>query len=166
MSIRDNRIFNHQILRLFYTTYDVRREEDVIHIDTPQCNVMVLNREYAKKTWATEHPYIYGKVNGVFHANVSFVGTLPDGSRDYSQHRLDFVWIHWYRLLAPMKEFELDRLSLTTLDNSSALGFVDPVQVLRAVHIVPRYSQGKVGEQLRSRVVSNLEFWKEYYVNR
>lgn len=164
--ISDHRLFNHQLLRLYYTTYDVRREEDVVHVDTPQCNVMLLNSAYAASTWETEHPYMYGKVNGVFHANVSFVGTLPDGTRNYSKHRLDFAWIHWYKREPASSELELDTISLQPLEMPSALGFVDPADILRAAHIVPRFSKGKTGERLRSRVVKNLEFWNEYYVNR
>jgi hypothetical protein len=149
-----------------YTTYDVRRDEDVIHVDTPQRNVMLLNSKYKKDTWATEHPYLYGKVNGVFHANVRFVGTLPDGTQDYTCYRLDFVWVHWYQLEPPSRlEFELDRVSLVPLDKVSALGFLDPSDILRAVHIIPRFSSGREVENM-SRVVRDREVWKEYYVNR
>lgn len=163
---QDNRIFNHQILRLIYTTYDVRRDEDVIHVDTPQQNVMLINRDYNKLTWETEDPYLYGKVIGVFHANVRLCITLPDGTRDRSWHRLDLAWVHWYTRKPPRHDFELDRLTLLPLEQQSALGFIDPGDILRAVHVIPRFASGKGAPNVPSRVVHDSESWREYYINR
>jgi hypothetical protein len=130
-----DRIYNHKILRMNYTTYDIRRAQDVIHIDTPHCNVMVLNGRLTEKTRHQEHPYLYGRVLGVFHANVAYVGPLPEGSNfDRSQAatfgRIDFVWVHWYDYLGANDMFSLDRLSPSRLDSPVALDFLDPQDIL------------------------------------
>ncbi|KAJ3529705.1 hypothetical protein NMY22_g8891 [Coprinellus aureogranulatus] len=164
-----DRIYVHRLLRVYYTTYDVRRAEDVIHVDTPQCNVMVLNGEYRKETWDSEHPYLYGKCLGVYHANVSFVGFLPDGTRSYAERRIDFVWVHWYKHIPATTEFSLERLSLLPLDDPTALGFIHPADILRGVHVIPRFSLGKRVSHQESRWVGvkvQTDTWKEYYINR
>jgi hypothetical protein len=78
VAFKDNRIYSHQLLKMNYTTYDVRRNQDIIHVGTPQCNVMFLNPSYTADSRLTEHPYLYGKILGVFHADVCFVGWLPN----------------------------------------------------------------------------------------
>lgn len=98
IAIADNRIYTHKILRSNYTTYDVRREEDVIHVDTAQCNIMAQNESYYRGTWGKEHPYTYARVLGVFHVNASFVGVLPDGTHSFDRHRIELLWVHWYVL--------------------------------------------------------------------
>ncbi|KAJ3504239.1 hypothetical protein NMY22_g17988 [Coprinellus aureogranulatus] len=167
--LADDRIYKHRLLRVYYTTYDVRRAEDVIHIDTPQCNVMVLNGDYRKETWESEHPYLYGKCLGAYHANVSFVGFLPDGTRNYEERRIDFVWVHWYKHIPASAEFSLERLALLPLDDPTALGFIHPADILRGVHIIPRFSANKKPAHPESRWVGvkvQEDTWNEYYINR
>ncbi|KAF6761428.1 hypothetical protein DFP72DRAFT_1062420 [Ephemerocybe angulata] len=144
--LHDNSLYSHQLIRIKYTSYDIQREESVIHIGTPQCNVMLLNQAYSARSWDTEHPYVYAKVLGIFHANVLYVGTLSDGTRCLDSHRIDLLWVHWYNILQAgesRETFQLDRLTLEPLDSGSALDFLDPKDVIRGVHIVPRFSQGK-----------------------
>ncbi|TEB06306.1 hypothetical protein FA13DRAFT_1575352, partial [Coprinellus micaceus] len=107
----------HKQMRIRYTTYDVRRGEDVIHVDTPQCNVMLLDKRYDirdKESWAFSH------------ANVSYLGVLPNGKVDHRRHRVDIGWIHWYDAVAVGEEFKLDRVSFSPLKFRDSLGFVDP----------------------------------------
>ncbi|TEB21218.1 hypothetical protein FA13DRAFT_1800109 [Coprinellus micaceus] len=69
---KDERIYTHKIMCIKYTTYDTRKDEDIIHLDTDQCNVMFLNLQYSPGS--SHHPFVYGKVIGVLHAQVGFVG--------------------------------------------------------------------------------------------
>ncbi|KAJ3546960.1 hypothetical protein NMY22_g1843 [Coprinellus aureogranulatus] len=165
--LRQNRIYSHKLLRINYTTYDIRRDQDVLHIDTPQCNVMLLNNRYTAETRHLEHPYIYGKLLGVFHANVSFLGLLPDGVQWPPYRRIDFVWVHWYRFIGGNDKFSLDRVSPVPLDSNLALDFIDPADIIRAVHLIPQFSSKKVEEpDTASLLVSNEHRWGTYFVNR
>lgn len=75
---KDNMIFPHQILRLNYTTYDVRRAEDVIHTGTPRCNIMGLVQRTDDDD--DTHPFWYARVVGIYHANIMCLGTIvPEG---------------------------------------------------------------------------------------
>ncbi|KAF5325806.1 hypothetical protein D9611_000607 [Ephemerocybe angulata] len=174
ISIENNRLYHHKIMRTSYTTYDLRRTEDIIHVDTPQSNAMLLNAAYNANAQgaseATEHPYLYAKVLGIFHADVTYVGALPDGTRNYTSHRLEFLWVRWYEVISePAGDFMLDRLRLCPLHSPTALQFIEPADVLRAVHIVPRFSQGRVEdpESVKSRWINNEVYpWNEYCLNR
>jgi hypothetical protein len=77
-----DQLYSHKTMRIRYTTYDVRRGEDVIHVDTPQCNVMLLDKRYdIRDKESAKFPYLYGKVLGILHAtgwiSVGFIGTTP-----------------------------------------------------------------------------------------
>ncbi|KAJ3504726.1 hypothetical protein NMY22_g17828 [Coprinellus aureogranulatus] len=171
VAIRGNTIYSHKILHINFTTYDVRRDQDIIHINTPQCNVMLLNDKYDQQSHHVAHPYLYGRALGVFHANVSFAGRLPPGTKKPDPFRLDFVWIHWYDFLEACNPFSLDRVSLAPLDldegGHDALGFVDPALILRAVHLIPHFSLGEAdGVHPQSKLVPEQVPWKAYYINR
>lgn len=164
--LQDDHVYSHKIMRANYTTYDVRRDEDVLHVETPQCNIMLLNSAYKRE--ADLHPFLYARILNIFHANVLYVGQLPDGTRSYTPHRIEFLWVRWYELLTPRSdEFVLDRLSLCPFTSNEPLGFIDPANVLRSVHLIPQFSLGKFDEvSPRSRWVGRQEAWKAYYINQ
>lgn len=163
------RLYTHKTMRIRYTTYDVRSEVDVIHVDSSQCNVMLLNSMFkGEQTTPRNCPYLYGRAIGIFHANVSFIGLLPDGELlDYEHRRIDFVWVHWYDSLSCGEEFQLDRVALASLALEESVGFVDPLDIIRGVHLIPRFSAG-LSNLLTppTDLVRPTKPWKEYYVNR
>jgi hypothetical protein len=161
----EGRIFSHKLMKIHYTTYDIRPEKDVIHLETPQCHVMLLDPDNGGEL---EHPYRYARVIGIFHANVSYVGQLPDGTSSYASHQIDFCWAHWYTWHKALDEFALERASPHPLNSPVALGFFDPIQILRAVHLIPQFSlkrMDKVGP-VKSRWDSKYEIWNTYFINR
>ena len=78
-------MYKHSIMRINYTMYNVRRNEDVIHSDTTHCNVMVLD-----PTTSSEHSFWYARVLGIFHANVIYTA---EGMDDFHPQRLEFLWV-------------------------------------------------------------------------
>ncbi|TEB34544.1 hypothetical protein FA13DRAFT_1625246, partial [Coprinellus micaceus] len=167
------RLYAHQLMRLDYTTYNVRRDQDVIHVETPRSNIMFLNQLAFPKSpdephdSPLPHPYLYAKVIGIYHANVAYIGALPDGTRDFATHRIDFVWMHRYSILESDTEFSLDRLALKTLALDDALGFLDPSKIVRGVHLIPQFSLGKETSALpRSKYVPAQDAWSAYYINK
>lgn len=128
---------------------------------------MLLNSRYTADTRHSEHPYIYGKLLGVFHANVSFVGVLPDGIGRPAYQRIDFLWVHWYQFIGASGEFSLDRVSPIPLGSSLSLDFIDPMDIVRAVHLIPQFALGESGETTaKSPLVRSEHQWKAYYINR
>ncbi|KAF7985138.1 hypothetical protein HWV62_7692 [Athelia sp. TMB] len=167
--LKRDRIYEHAFCRINYTTYDVRREQESINADSSHCNIMVLSSEAGSDSSQERMSYRYGKVLGVYHANVIFLGK---GMVDYTPVRMEFLWVRWYELVAGNHSAwdarKLDRLQFPPLAHDSSFGFVNPDDVLRGCHVIPAFSQGKrhiegKGMSLRAKDASD---WKEYFLNR
>jgi hypothetical protein len=161
--INNGRIYQHKIMRLNYTTYDVRRDEDIIHLGNSRCDVMVLNSETATGA----HPFCYARILGIFHANIVYIG---EGIRDFCPRRLDFLWVRWYTIEDGPASLTglLDCVRFPPMAHESSFEFLDPADVLRACHVVPLFSQGPVhsdgvGISFWARDVDD---WKCYCLDR
>jgi hypothetical protein len=164
--LKNDRLYTHQILRLKYTTYDTRRDEDIIHLDTPQCNLMLHNPEYSYKSKNPKHPFRYCKVIAILHADVTYVGKL--GPRLLTHHRLNFLWVRWYGVHPASSEFQLDRAKLLPLNERGSHSFIDPSLALRACHMIPRFRKGMKHPDGKgtSELANDGSDWIEYYINR
>jgi len=87
--IVDNRIYSAKVLRVNYTTYDVRRGQDSMNPRTEHCDVMVHSREDDLQG----HPYWYARVLGVFHARVLHTGPA---ATNRSIQNMEFVLVRWF----------------------------------------------------------------------
>ena len=86
VTLKHERVYKHNIMRINYTRYDVHRDEDVIHVGTSRhCNIMMLNPTYTpgSSVPGNNHPFCYTRVLGIFHANVMYIGR---GNTDYCPH--------------------------------------------------------------------------------
>ncbi|KAG2014244.1 hypothetical protein CC2G_011079 [Coprinopsis cinerea AmutBmut pab1-1] len=173
--IQNDCIYHHKLMKLRYTSYDMRRQEDVIHVHKSKpCNIMVLNPDYdPADTSSRAHPFRYGRVLGIFHGNVNFIGPLIEGGRSAGYHRIDFLWIHWYRVQDNNLPHTLDEVELLPAQEKGSISFIHPSEVIRAVHLIPRFSKGvrsetrSDGRQPRNvKVKRDWKEWTTYYVNR
>ena len=74
---KHERIYQHKIMKISYTTYDVRRDEDIIHVGTSHCNIMLLKPDCSEQ----EHDrFYYARVLGIFYAYVTYIG---EGTSDF-----------------------------------------------------------------------------------
>ena len=78
-------LYRCRTMRVNYTTYDVRCEEDVINPKTYP-DIMVKSLE----TGPQAQPYWYAHVIGIFHGLVS---SLHPKVREQSSRRMDFLWV-------------------------------------------------------------------------
>jgi hypothetical protein len=165
---KNDRIYRHNLIRLNYTTYDVRRDQDVVNPKTPHRDIMLLaNPDGLEANF--NHPFLYARVLGIYHANVVYIGP---GMLDYVPRRVEFLWVRWFQYCGSCSVVSnnrrLDCVRFPPMASESAFGFVDPSDVLRGCHIVPRLAKRKVhsdGIGL-SRLVDDSNDWHFYYVNR
>jgi hypothetical protein len=159
-------------MRINYTTYDVRRADDVINPQGSRCNIMVLDPDGLLDTPAgpknSDHPFNYGKVLGVFHANVTYLGP---GNRDHRPRRIEFVWVRWYEIVkvGSWKPQRLDELRFPSVLRGDSFGFLDPADILRGCHIIPCFKKGKKaseGNPGRSSWAQDNSDYQLYFVNR
>jgi hypothetical protein len=160
-----DRMYKHQLLRINYTTYDVRRSQDIINPDNSRRDVMVLGDEDADTR--SNHPFLYARILGIYHVNVVYTGP---GMIDYAARRLDFLWVRWLHHLEPIKweDCKLDSVVFLPLADEDAFGFLDPMDVLRASHIVPTFSLRRIHADTisMSTCARDSHDWKQYRVNR
>jgi hypothetical protein len=167
--LKNDRIYEHHLARFNYTTYDVRRSQDVINPRTSHCDVVLLANNNGENHSNADHPFLYARVLGIYHANVVYRG---EGMLDYQPRRIEFLWVRWFQYdgarSVDWKDLRIDRVRFPPLVSEGAFGFVDPVDVLRGCHIVPAFSRGKRhsdGVSI-SRCANDGKDWTCFYVNR
>jgi len=166
---KHDRIYQHNLLRVNYTTYDVRRAQDVMNASASSShhNIMVLADPYTDES-TSDHPFRYAYVLGVCHVNVIYVG---HGMIDYQPYRIEFLWVRWYEntgvVCNEWLDQKLDRIHFPSVAKQDSFGFVDPADVIRGCHVVPAFSKGKTHSDGKgmSRCAADSGDWAEYYVN-
>ena len=119
------------------------------------------------------HPYWYGRVIGVFHAMVRFNSSRAKARQ---MQRVEFLWIRWYGIDCDsdtMKStFEAKRMYQVGFldgDSDEAFGFINPSDVLRAVHLIPSFVSGCTSgigiSPLARRPEEDDQDYVCYYVN-
>jgi hypothetical protein len=158
-----DRIYQYNLLRINYTTYDVRRSQDVLNSNTSHCNIMVLDEA------ADDNDSDYGRVLGTYHVNVVYVGL---GMRDRQPRRMEFLWVRWYNNNTVVRNGwdaqKLNRIRFPPIAVGDSFDFIDPSAVLRSCHVIPVFSRGRLHHDGKgmSRCAHDSSDWKEYYVNR
>lgn len=171
---KNDLLYKHNIMRINYTSYDIRRSQDTINPNTDHCDIMILAPRATGDMDDTEtHQYRYARVIGIYHANIIFV---PPGlgTKSYKARRVEFLWVRWFDVVGghPVqwgwKYTRLDRLKFLPIRDEGAFGFVDPEDVLRSCHIIPRFSMGQFGTEDTgvSKSAKDGHDWREYYTNR
>jgi hypothetical protein len=162
---KGDRIYRHNLGRFNYTTYDVRRSQDVINPGTTHRDIMVLASNPDSDS-ESNHRFLYARVLGIYHVNVIYIG---GGSADYTPRRVEFLWVRWFDYDNNVQtDFKLDPIRFPPMAYEGAFDFVDPNNVVRGCHIVPAFARGKAradGIGL-SRLAGDSEDWSEYRVNR
>jgi len=161
-------MYQHNIIRINYTTYDVRRAQDVINPNTDHRDVILLS---AADPDQPHHQYVYARVLGIYHANIIYTASeVPD----YRPQRMEFLWVRWFTntqnepVQRSWRKRQLDCLQLLPVNHEDAFGFLDPGNVLRGVHLVPRFAKGRCHPDGRgiSECARDSNDWNQYYACR
>jgi len=152
-----------KILRVNYTTYDVRRDYDTIRT----------NRGDVVMTYSMdeEHPFWYARVLRAFHIKVHF---CPEGVSQ-SKQDMEILWVRWLGVDKDhkwgFKEARLPKIGYVP-DQPEHLpfGFLDPSLVIRGCHLIPAFAEGRTDELLQSgetvaRLPGETDDWAAFYVN-
>lgn len=138
--LKDEVIYEHPIARFNYTTYDLQRDQDIIHPTHDKMDILV----YAPENGHSQ-PWEYARVLKVYHANVyTLSNTTPE--------RMEFLWVRWFERdnSAPTgpQVWRLDHVSFVPSTDDRAFGFVDPASVIRGCHLIPAFARGRTFELL------------------
>ena len=86
LKLINDRIYRHKVLRVNYTTYNVRREQDSLNPRT-HGDIMVLSVD-------DTHPYWYARIIGIFHAMVLQIGPKSK-SQEPKKNGISFRSVVW-----------------------------------------------------------------------
>jgi hypothetical protein len=161
----NDRIFQHKVIRVNYTTYDLRRSQDSLNPRT-HADIMVLGHEDDDT-----HPYWYACILGIFHANIIYRG---GDTTSVEPQQMNFLWVRWFgrdpnNYRSGWKAKRLHRLGFIPADIPGAFGFLDPQQIIRGVHLIPGFAHGRTDLLLPPSVArplhDNNTDWKFFYIN-
>ncbi|KAJ7069202.1 hypothetical protein C8F01DRAFT_510286 [Mycena amicta] len=167
--IRNDRVYEHKIFRVNYTTYDVRRDQDSLN-PRYHSDIMMLPPESD-----TTHPFRYAQIVGIYHADV--IHNIPGASS--AAKRIEFLRVRWYRLEPSwrrrdcFKRRRLYRVQFLPAGDPNTFGFVNPDEVIRASHLIPSFKSGKTTALLPTDSIGRLkregldegEDWEWYCIN-
>lgn len=154
-------------MRINYTTYDNRREEDIVNPRT-RPDVMVLSAEAEESE--DYHPYWYARIIDIFHVHVWYVGPA---SRSSDPEWMELLYVRWFgrdlRVKGGWQQQSLHRIGFVPESDPAAFGFLDPSQVIRGVHLIPAFAwhttTSLMGPSAYARQYQpDDEDWLYYYV--
>ena len=88
-------MYRHHLARFNYTTYDIRRSQDVINPGTSHHDIMLLaNTDESNSN--SKHPFLYARVLGIYHVNVIYTGEGKLGLHCTNSEIL--MGAGWYRI--------------------------------------------------------------------
>ncbi|KAF9558890.1 hypothetical protein CPC08DRAFT_763641 [Agrocybe pediades] len=158
----NDRMYSHQILRVNFTTYDIRRDQDIIKAVGPHRDIMLLS---ARQN--STHPFCYARIIGIFHVNV-----IDKRQSHRTPQRIEFLFVQWFHLLPGwnygFNHLRMPLVSFLPETDPNAWGFVDPSMVVRAAHLIPRFMSGSTNILLRHSYLSrgqDIVDYKAFFVN-
>lgn len=161
LKLVNDRIYRHKVLRVNYTTYNLRRDQDSLNPRT-HSDIMVLSGDDTQ-------PYWYARIIGIFHAMVLQTGQSKSGD----PKKMEFLFVRWFGIdddddkIGGWRTKKLHQIGF--VEGDKAFGFVDPADIIRGVHLIPRFSLGRTKELLdpsfARSAVDDDEDWVRYYVN-
>lgn len=168
VSIRGNTLYRHKTLKLRYTTYDIQDGEDKMY-QRLHPDVMVLSD-------GEEHPYLYGRVLDIFHANVGNNAKNSILTGEQGTARLEMVWVRWFRVDEPSPEephgfhtLRYPSVSFCRAEEPDAFGLIHPDEIIRMVHLIPRFKLLRTPEYLAgptaARPKGEEDDWRGFSIN-
>lgn len=172
--IDDESMYQHQTLRVHYTTYDMRRDRDSLNPKN-HADFMVISDDPEDAA----HPYCYGRILGIYHSRVAHRQFQGGIDATAAPCNMDFLFVRWYQIvnssLSGWKAKKLHTVEFVPFsdDNSNpAFGFVNPKAVIRAVHLIPAFRYGRLETLLPPSKVARSGNkvgdhcdWNRFYVN-
>jgi hypothetical protein len=155
-------MYIHKYCQINYTTYDVRRAQDIINTTTHADIMMLAHEDEAEKT----HHFWYARVCTIFHVNVTVKG--------YSTvQEMPVLWVRWLGVdpdyAAGWTAKRLHRVGFVPDGGTTpAFGFLDPALVIRAAHLQPAFEHGRTEDLLGPSIAradeEADEDWRFFYV--
>lgn len=169
---KDSRCYSVQTCRINYTSYDIQRESDTITLQRTSDVILKAPPPEDFEDEVEAEPFWYARVLGIYHAKVSSLHSQVQSGREY--RNMDFLFVRWFgyeqRYKYGFKHARLPKIGFVPATDDFAFGFLDPRHVIRCVHLVPSFVDGRTRELLpvsrsRGRLPDEEDDWANFYVN-
>ncbi|KAJ7062848.1 hypothetical protein C8F01DRAFT_105567 [Mycena amicta] len=154
VEIRDDKIYANKLFRVNYTTYDVRRDQDVMN--SSALPFVIVHSPNAKKPGAS--PYWVAQILGIFNATVSRITT----TERTIPKREEFLFVRWLgdepNYVSGISQGRLPMVGFVPDSDPYAFGFLDPAQVVRGAHLMPVFSRGRTTDLLQTEAQTAARF--------
>ncbi|KZV72799.1 hypothetical protein PENSPDRAFT_750617 [Peniophora sp. CONT] len=165
VKITKNRMYRHKVLRVNYTTYDMRIDQDSIN---PTSHPFAMMLSPAPEGG---HPYMYAQIVAIFHVHARLEGeqSTPESRKE---QLFNVLWVRWMALdpehTGGFRAKRLYRVGFVPIGDpdTEPFGFINPADVLRASHMVPAFAHGRTAALMSPSIVRPQEDeWRWHYVN-
>jgi hypothetical protein len=168
--IARNRIYLHNTARIYYTSYDLRRNYDTVTSTHP--DIMLQSNDDTTVDGAST--FWYGRVHLIFHLDIYM--TTRQSSHAFQHRRMDVMLVRWFGAdpSGPGGAISqrLQRIGYVP-GAEEGFGFIDPKDVIRGCHLIPGFFEGVTDSYLFPSMASDQieghplgTDWKYYYVNQ
>ena len=159
--IKGDTLYEHSILTVEYTSYDLQREDDTVHLNFGNQVVMI----YSQTSQAIK-PWLYAHVIAIYHV---FVHTATNPEPKH----LELLWVRWMeRDSAQLKGVNSSKYTHILLIPHSGIpgesfGFVDLSHIIHACHLIPAFNLGQTHDWLGPSMIQNVKGdWQVFYANK
>jgi hypothetical protein len=161
--IENDMLYEHPIASINYTSYEVQREKDTVHVGYGRTSIEV----FAPTLREDENePWLYASVLTVYHVNVRTTSNPKPQT-------LTLLWVRWMQrasagLTGPNSQ-NYSRVSFSPWSAvpGSTFDFIDPSHVIRACHLIPAFNLGRTFDLLNPSIARDPEGdWSAFYANR
>lgn len=159
--IQNDTLYKHPILTIDYTSYDLKREQDIIHLGYGREGIMVYT-----PTLGGNEPWSYANILAIYHIIVR-TASNPEPKR------LTVIWVRWMECsassLSGPNSRNFTRVSFVPWSGipGSMSDFVDPSHIVRGCHLLPAFALGRTQNLLDPSIAQDPEGdWCAYYANR
>ena len=166
--ILGNKLFEVSTMTVNYTSYDIRRDYDIVN-PRSHPDIMVVSPDSETNDAS---PFWYARVLKIFHADV---WTSHPDVRDKSIHSMNILWVRWFGsehgYSWGFNRGRLPKIGFVEWNDPFALTFLDPAHVVRGCHLIPAFAEGRTSALLpegksaaRVLVAEETDDWLNFYV--
>ena len=166
--ILGNKLFEVSTMTVNYTSYDIRRDYDLVN-PRSHPDIMIVSPD--SETNDTS-PFWYARVLKIYHADV---WTSHPDVHDHSIRSMNILWVRWFGSEPGYKWgfscARLPKIGFVEWNDPFAFTFLDPAHVVRGCHLIPAFAEGRTSTLLpegksaaRVLVAEEIDDWLNFYV--
>lgn len=162
LKLHKNQLYTHKVLQVNFVAHDTQQKHDTVKpflrfstssrskivARAPPKSAIMLAASPEDKA-AGGHAFVYARVLAILHIDAWDSASLPSISS--RRRRLDILWVRWLGVKAVPSRRNAPALNTVGYMEGSQLGtfgFVDPADVIRGAHLIPRFKEGRSADLL------------------